>query len=220
MFQFSFIGCTDFDNESIDFQNQELSNNISKVNKEVLSLDLSGGNLSEKEFERIRSSVGLEAKSSSFSYSEAMEFKNFMVGFLNGGRSTSDVRFQNFSIDKNIAPHVKNVYSIILKGISEKSSYDDVKKNYEKAFEYANTIRDAKIKRLLTQQIEQTQSLSVSLADKYENNASGKAWVKCKWYQWVCVAGAAAVILGSVSVAAVAACFICRCKCSFADSCS
>lgn len=238
MFQFSFIGCTEIGSDSFEIQNYETQNYTSQVNDEVLKLDFSTGNLSQKEFNEIQSSLNLEAKNNSLSYAETMQFKNFMVNFLTSSESSldaelSNTRLQNFSIDRSIALHVKNVYSIILNGLSEKSNYTEAENNFKKAYEYAYTIRDNRTQKLLIEQIEQTQHLSISLSDKYES-VDNKAWVKCKWYQWICVAGAtaaaiiiiaassgaAAIILGGVSVAAVAACCICRCKCSFSDSCS
>lgn len=70
------------------------------------------------------------------------------------------------------------------------------------------------------------------LLQKYPSeDASARAWVKWKWYEWVCVgamiaaavaliiASAGTALAGGATVAMVAACCLCRCRCDFTESC-
>ena len=91
-------------------------------------------------------------------------------------------------------------------------------------------------KQALTQMVTVYKDLGTCLLQKYPSEDDGtRTWVKCKWYQWVCVGAMAAaavaliiasgstalgpIIAGGATVAMVAACCFCRCKCSFTESC-
>lgn len=86
----------------------------------------------------------------------------------------------------------------------------------------------------LFQMVDIYEDLGTCLFLKYPDDDARGPWIKCRWWQWACVAAftAAAVALVAASggallpiivaggtMAMIAACCFCRCRCNFSHNC-
>ncbi len=162
-------------------------------------------------------------------YNDVLAMKDKMVDYLT--TEVNESARTNATMQKEDVP--KKISEIILAGLNDASSYSDFEKNVIEAKKYAGTLADADMKAIALGQIEQSVTLTNDFIAKYgmeSTDINARSKFGCKWYQWACVGvataaavaliattpvGIAAFIIGGGTVAAVAACCICKCRCEF-----
>jgi hypothetical protein len=164
---------------------------------------------------------------------ESEDFKDQMISYFVENNNNAFVGSQFVNVSSNFLAQVKS-FKEQMTNISDPNEINPLAISLQN--QIVNLSFSSLEKQALTQMVTIYKDFGTCLIQKYPSeDESARAWIKCKWYQWACVAAMTAaavaliiasagtalapIIAGGATVAMVAACCFCRCRCDFTESC-